>query len=208
VSRKREQLHGKKPVLTGLLLMALVYGGVEASRAFGTFNKIEFVVLGGLILAWIPVLLGTLTLRKERPEFEYAFYGAAVSVVALFAQSGLGLKNFLDNMGEQTFIQLDVMFFGYIALLGMVFVYRMMMKGINGQAGEGSGKKASTEWKTVWLVGLIVIFAGLLFLPLAGLFSLAVEKIVTAVIVLVIMGTELYWCGYINRGALALEKKR
>jgi hypothetical protein len=201
-------LHGKKPVLTGLLLMALVYGGVEAARAVGTYNKVEFVALAGLILSWIPILLGTLTLRKERHEYEYAFYAAVVSVVALFAQTGLGLKNYLNNMGDQTFFQFGVMFFGYIALLGMVFVYRMMMKGIYSQIEEGSGKKAPAEWKTVWMVGLIVIFAGILFLPLAGLFSSAIEKIVSAVIILIVLVTQVYWCGYINKGALALQKKR
>ena len=208
MSRKRELLHGKKPVLTGLLLMALVYGGVQAARVFGTYNKIEFAALAGLILSWVPILLGTLTLRKERHEYEYAFYAAVVSVVALFGQTGLGLKNYLNNMGDQTFFQFGVMFLGYIALLGMVFVYRMMMKGVYSQGEEGSGKKASAEWKTVWMVGLIVIFAGILFLPLAGLFSSAIEKIVSAVIILIVLGTQFYWCGYINKGALALQKKR
>lgn len=208
MSNKREIMHGRRPVLLGLLLMALVYGAVSAARTFGVDNKIEFVGLAGLVIAWLPILLGTLTLRKERPEFEYAFLGAIVSVVALFAETGLGVKNFLNNMAEQTFIQFDVMFFGYIALLGMVFVYRMMMKGMVGLATDKSDKKIASEWKTVWLVGLIIIFAGTLFLPVATLFSAALEKIMSAILILVVMGTELYWCNYINKGAHALQKKR
>lgn len=208
MSKKREILHGLKPVLLGLLLMALVYGAIAAARTFGADNKLEFVALAGLILAWLPVLLGTLTLRKEKPEFEYAFIISIVSLVGLFAQTGLGLKNFLNNMEEQTFIQFDVMFFGYIALLGMVILYRMMMKGISGLSGEKSDKTKSAEWKTVWLVGLIIIFAGTLFIPVATLFSETIEKIMAGIVILIVMGTELYWCRYINKATHALQKKR
>ncbi|MBV5342649.1 hypothetical protein JZU68_03215, partial [bacterium] len=73
-------------------------------------------------------------------------------------------------MEEQTFIQFDVMFFGYIALLGMVVLYRMMMKGINVISGEKSEEKATEEWKTIWLVGMIIIAAGTLFIPISALF--------------------------------------
>lgn len=208
MSKKREILHGLKPILLGLLLMALVYAAIAATRTFGADNKLEFVALAGLILAWLPVLLGTLILRKERPEFEYAFIVSIVSLVALFAQTGLGLKNFLNNMEEQTFIQFDVMFFGYIGLLGMVILYRMMMKGISGLSGEKSDKTKSAEWKTVWLVGLIIIFAGTLFIPVATLFSETIEKIMAGTVILIVVGTELYWCRYINKGARALQKKR
>jgi len=208
VSKRREVFHGLKPVLLGLLLMALVYAVAAAAGTFGADNKIQFVALGGLILAWLPVVMGTLIMRKERPEFRYAFFASVVSVVALFAETGLGIKNYLNNMGNQTFIQFDVMFFGYIALLGMVIVYRMMMKGISGLSEEKADKKSSSEWKTVWLVGLIVIFAGTLFIPVATLFSGAIEKIMTGVIILIVIGAELYLCGYINRGYHALQKRR
>ena len=208
VSKKQEILHGYKPVLLGLLLMALVYAAIAATRTFGTDNKLEFVALAGLVLAWLPVLLGTLMMRKERPEFQFAFVVSIVSVVALFAQTGMGIKNFLNNMEEQTFIQFDVMFFGYIALLGMVAIYRMMMKGISKLSGSKSDKKTSEEWKTVWLVGLIIIFAGTLFIPVATLFSDTIEKIMAGVVILIVLGTELYWCRYINKSAHALQKKR
>jgi undecaprenyl pyrophosphate phosphatase UppP len=208
VSKKREILHGYKLVLLGLLLMALVYAAIAATRTFGADNKLEFVALAGLIVAWLPVLLGTLMLRKESPQFEYTFIVSIVSLVALFAQTGMGIKNFLNNMEEQTFIQFDVMFFGYIALLGMVVIYRMMMRGVFGLSGGKSDKKTSEEWKTVWLVGLIVIFAGTLFIPVATLFSSAIEKIMAGLVILIVLGAELYWCGYINKSAQALQKKR
>lgn len=208
MSKKREISHGLMPVLLGLLLMALVYAVAAAARSFGVDNKIEFVALGGLILAWLPVLFGTLILRKERPEFGYAFFASIVSLVALFAETGLAVRNFLDNMKEQTFIQFDVMFLGYIALLCMVIVFRMMMKGINGLSTEKTAKKPSSEWKTVWLVGLILIFSGTLFLPVATLFSSAIAKATSAIVILIVLGTELYWCGYINKGSHALRKKR
>jgi hypothetical protein len=208
VSKRREVFHGLKPVLLGLLLMALVYAVAAATGTFGADNKIRFIALGGLILAWLPVVMGTLIMRKERPAFEYAFFTSVVSLVALFAETGLGMKNYLNNMGNQTFIQFDVMFFGYIALVGMMIVYRMMMKGISELSTEKADKKTTTEWKTVWLVSLIVIFAGTLFIPVATLFSGAMEKAMTGVIVLIVIGTELYLCGYINKGYHALQKKR
>ncbi len=208
MSNKREILHERKPILLGLMLMAFVYAVIAAARTFGADNKLEFVALAGLILSWLPILWGTLMLRKEKPVFEYAFIVSIVSLVALFAQTGLGIKNFLDNMGEQTFIQFDVMFFGYIALLGMVAVYRMMMKGIDVLAAEKSDKTASAEWKTVWLVGLIIIFAGTLFIPLATLFPSVIEKVLAGLVILVVVGTEMYWCRYINMSARALQKKR
>jgi hypothetical protein len=203
VNKKQEILHGYKPILLGLLLMAIVYGAIAATRTFSADNKLEFVALAGLILSWLPVLWGTLMLRKERPEFEYGFIISIVSLVALFAQTGLGIKNFLNNMEEQTFIQFDVMFFGYIALLGMVVLYRMMMKGINRMSGEKSDKKVAEEWKTVWLVGLIIIAGGTLFIPLSALFPSIVEKIVGGLVILIIVGTELYWYQYIKRNAQA-----
>jgi hypothetical protein len=208
VSNKREILSGQKPVLLGLMLMALVYAAIAVARTFGADNKLEFVALAGLILSWLLVLWGTLMLRKERPEFEYAFIISIVSLVALFAQTGLGIKNFLDNMAEQTFIQFDVMFFSYIALLGMVVLYRMMMKGIDGLTVEKSDKSTAAEWKTVWLVGLIIISAGTLFIPVTALFPNIIEKLLAGVVILIVVGTELYWCGYINKSALALKKKR
>lgn len=208
MSKKREIMRERKPILLGLLIMAIFYATIAAARTFGADNKLEFVVLAGLILSWLPILWGTVMLRKERPEFEYAFIVSVLSLVALFAQTGLGIKNFLDNMAEQTFIQFDVMFFGYIALLGMVIVYRLMMKGIAGLTGEKSDKSPSTEWKTVWLVGLIVIFAGTLFIPLAALFSDIIKIALAGLVILVVIGTELYWCNYINKLALALQKKR
>lgn len=208
MSNKREILHERKPILLGLMLMAFVYAVIAAARTFGADNKLEFVALAGLILSWLPILWGTLMLRKEKPVFEYAFIVSIVSLVALFAQTGLGIKNFLDNMEEQTFIQFDVMFFGYIALLGMVAVYRMMMKGIDVLAAEKSDKTASAEWKTVWLVGLIIIFAGTLFIPLATLFPSVIEKVLAGLVILVVVGTEMYWCRYINMSARALHKKR
>ncbi len=208
MSKKREILHERKPILLGLVLMALVYAAIAASRTFGADNKLEFVALAGLIVSWLSILWGTLMLRKERPEFEYAFIVSIISIVALFAQTGLGIKNFLNNMEEQTFIQFDVMFFGYIALLGMVALYRMMMKGIDGLVADKSDKSAPMEWKTVWLVGLIIIFAGTLFIPLATLFPSIIEKVLAGLVILIVIGTELYWCRYINKSALALQKKR
>lgn len=208
MSRKQEIMHGQNPVLLGLLLMALVYAAIAAARTFGIDNKLEFVALAGLIVAWLPVALGTLMLRKEKQEFEYAFFIAVVSLVALFAQTGLGVKNFLNNMAEQTFIQFDVMFFGYIALLGMVVVYRLMMKGIAGLAAEKADKKPSTEWKSVWLIGLIVIAAGTLFVPVTALFSGILSKAMAGIVILVVLGAELYWCRYVNRSGHALHKKR
>ena len=209
MSKKREILHERKPILLGLLLMAFVYAAIAATRTFGADNKLEFVALAGLILSWLPILWGTVLLRKERPEFEYAFLISIVSLVAIFVQTGLGVKNFLNNMEEQTFIQFDVMFFGYIALLGMVALYRMMMKGISGLAGEKSDKKNTpAEWKTVWLVGLIIIFAGTLFIPIATLFPNIIGKLLTGLVVLIVVGTELYWCRFINSSAQALQKKR
>jgi hypothetical protein len=208
VSRRQGIMNGFKPILLGLMLMAIVYAAIAGVRTFGADNKLEFVALGGLILAWVPILLGTLILRKKRPEFGYAFYASIISLVALFAQTGLGVKNFLNNMDEQTFIQFDVMFFGYIALLGMVTVYRMMMKGINGLADEKSDKKPTTEWKTVWLVGLIIIFSGTLFIPVATLFSGVIQKIMSGVVILIVVGTEFYLCRYINKSVYGLLKKR
>jgi hypothetical protein len=207
VSKKQEILHGYKLVLLGLLIMALVYAAIAATRTLGTHNKLEFVALAGLILAWVPVLLGTLMLRKKRPEFQFSVIVSIVSMVALFAQTGMGIKNFLNNMAEQTFIQFDVMFLGYIALLGMVVLYRMMMKGIHGLASEKSDKKLTVEWKTVWLVGLIVIFAGTLFIPVATLFSDTIEKIMAGGVILIVLGAELYWCRYINKCAYSLHKR-
>lgn len=208
MSKKREILHGQKPVLMGLLLMALVYAAIAATRTFGANNKLEFVALAGLILSWLLVLWGTLILRKVRPEFEYAFIVSIVSLVALFAQTALGIKNFLNNMEEQTFIQFDVMFFGYIALLGMVVVYRLMMQANNRLLGENSEKKPTEEWKNVWLVGLIIIAAGTLFIPLATLFPNIIEKILAGIVILLVVGTELYWYQHIKSSAHALQKKR
>jgi hypothetical protein len=206
VNKKQEILHGYKPILLGLLLMAIVYAAIAAARTFGADNKLEFAALAGLILSWLPVLWGTLMLRKERLEFEYGFIISIVSLVALFAQTGLGLKNFLNNMEEQTFIQFDVMFFGYIALLGMLALYRMMMKGINIMSGEKSDKKATEEWKTVWLVGMIIIAAGTLFIPISALFPSIVEKILGGLVILVVVGTEVYWYQYTKGRAQALIK--
>jgi hypothetical protein len=208
VSKKREILHERKPILLGLIMMTFVYAAIAAARTFDADIKLEFVALVGLILSWLPVLWGSLMLRKTRPEFETALIISIVSLVALFIQTGIGIKNFLDNMAEQTFIQFDVMFFGYIALLGMVALYRVMMKGIDGMAGGKSDKESSAEWKTVWLVGLIVIFAGTLFIPLATLFSGIIKLLLAIVVILVVVGVELYWCRYINISAYALSKKR
>lgn len=208
MSKRRETLHGLMPVLLGLLLMAFVYAAAAAARTIGADNKIEFVALGGLILAWLPVLFGSLLLRKEKQEFEIAFYTSIVSLVALFAEAGLGVKNFLNNMAEQTFIQFDVMFFGYIGLLGMVILYRMTMKGISKTSGEKPDKKTASEWKAVWLIGLIVIFAGTLFIPVATLFSGSLAKMMSVTVILVVLATELYWCRYIYKGYHALQKKR
>jgi len=208
VSKKREILHERKPILLGLMMMAFVYAAIAVARTFNADNKLEFVALAGLILSWLPVLWGSLMLRKSRPEFETAFIISIASLVALFIQTGLGIKNFLDNMEEQTFIQFDVMFFGYIALLGMVIIYRKMMKGIDGLAGGKSDKDTPSEWKTVWLIGLIVIFAGTLFIPIATLFSGIIEKALAGIVIVIVVGAELYWCRYINKSALALSKKR
>jgi len=208
VSRKQGILHGQQPILLGLLLMALVYAAISAARTFGIDNKLEFVALGGLILAWASVLLGTLMMRKERPEFGVAFFVAIVSLASLFAQTGLGVKNFLNNMADQTFIQFDVMFFGYIALLGMAIVYRMMMKGIHGLLAEKSEKKTGSEWKSIWLVGLIIIFAGTLFIPVTTLFSAALSKIMAGIVILIVLGMELFWCQRVYKAAHLLHKKR
>ncbi len=208
MNKKQEILHGHKPILLGLLLMAIVYAAIAATRTFGADTKLEFVALAGLILSWLPVLWGTLMLRKERPEFEYGFIISIVSLVALFAQTGLAIKNFLNNMEEQTFIQFDVMFFGYIALLCMVVLYRMMMKGISRLSAEKSDKQATEEWKTIWLVGLIVIAAGTLFIPISALFPSIIEKILGGLVILVVIGTEIYWYQYIKGRARAFLKKR
>jgi hypothetical protein len=84
----------------------------------------------------------------------------------------------------------------------------MMMKGISRLSGEKSDKKTTEEWKTVWLVGLIIIAAGTLFIPIATLFPNIIEQILAGLVILVVIGTELYWCRYINRSAQALQKKR
>lgn len=208
MSRKQGILHGQQPVLLGLILMALVYAAISAARTFGVDTKLEFVALGGLMIAWASVLLGTLMMRKETPEFEVAFYVSIVSLASLFVQTGLGVKNFLNNMADQTFIQFDVMFFGYIALLGMVIVYRMMMKGIHALSVEKTDKKASGEWKSIWLIGLIVIFAGTLFIPVTALFSGALSTVMAAVIILIVLGMEFFWCQQVNKSARLLQKKR
>lgn len=208
MSRKQGILHGQQPIIMGLILMALVYAAISAARTFGIDTKLEFVALGGLMVAWASVLLGTLMMRKERPEFEVAFYVSIVSLASLFVQTGLGVKNFLNNMAEQTFIQFDVMFFGYIALLGMVIVYRMMMKGIHGLATEKADKIAGGEWKSVWLAGLIIIFAGTLFIPVTVLFSGALSKIMAGAVILLVLGMELFWCQQVAKAARPLHKKR
>ena len=208
MSRRQEILHGQKPIFLGLLLMAIIYAAISALSIFGVDNRVEFVALGGLILAWLPVLFGTLQLRKEKLEFKYAFYLSIGSLVALFAQTGLGIKNFLNNMDAQTFIQFDVMFFGYIAFLGMMVLYRLMMKGLNILFAENAQSAPTGEWKSVWLIGLIIIFAGTLFIPVTTLFGGVIAKLMAGVVILIVLGTEMYLCGYINKSANALQKRR
>lgn len=208
MSRRQEIVHGQKPIILGLLLMAIVYAAIAGLRTFGIDNRVEFVALGGLVLAWLPILFGTLQLRKEKPEFEYAFYLSIISLVALFAQTGFGIRNFLNGMKEQTFIQFDVMLFGYIAFLGMIVLYRLMMKGLSDLNAEKTESKPTVEWKSIWLIGLIIIFAGTLFIPVTTLFAGVISKLMAAVVILMVLVTEMYLCGYINKSAHALQKRR
>ena len=207
MNKQKSVLHGLKPVIIGLLLMAVVYAGAAGARVFGASNKIEFLAIAGLGVAWLAALAGTFLLRKTRPEFEYAFFTSIVSIVALVTQGGMGVKNYLNNMQEQSFIQIDVMLFGYIALLGMVILYRLLMQGIAGlMADKHAG--AGSDWKSTWIIGLVLIFAGTLFLPVATMFAGTVKLILSAVVILAIIIVEIYLCMYITRSGNKLQKKR
>jgi hypothetical protein len=208
VNKRQSVLHGLKPAIMGLLLMALVYAGAAGARAFGAGNKIEFLAIAGLGVAWLVALAGTFLLRKTRPEFEYAFFTSIVSIVALITQGGMGAKNYLNNMQEQSFIQIDVMLFGYIALLGMVVLYRLLMKGIAGLIADKHEGKAGLDWKPSWIIGLVLIFAGTLFLPVATMFAGTVKLILSAAVILLMIIVEIYLCMYITRSGKKFQKKR
>ncbi len=208
MNKRQSVLHGLKPTIIGLLLMAVVYAGAAGARVFGASNKIEFLAIAGLGVAWLAALAGTFLLRKTRPEFEYAFFTSIVSIVALVTQGGMGAKNYLNNMQEQSFIQIDVMLFGYIALLGMVILYRLLMQGMAGLMADKHAGEAGSDWKSTWITGLVLIFAGTLFLPVATMFAGTVKLILSAVVILVIIIVEIYLCTYITRSGNKLQKKR
>jgi len=208
VSKNQNILKGIKPALWGLILMALVYAGAAAARTFGGSNKVEVAAIAGLGLAWLIVMAGTFFLRKVRPEFEYAFFASIVSVIALLTQGGLGIKNHLNNMNEQSFIQIDVMFFGYIALLAMIIVYRLLMQGLAGEISENKDGKNAYDWKSTWVISLVLIFAGTLILPIASLFGSTTKLALSAVVILIILIVEVNLCLNILNGAKKLQKKR
>lgn len=208
MSKNQNTSRGIKTALWGLILMALVYAGASAGRIQGADNKVEVAAIAGLGVSWLIVMAGTFLARKERPEFEYAFFASIVSVISLLAQGGLGIKNYFSNMDAQSFIQIDVMFFGYIALLAMVIVYRLLMRGLAGILSESQNGKDAYDWKSAWAVSLVLIFAGTLVLPVVTLLGATVKLALSAVVILLIVVVEVNLCLNIMRNAKKLQKKR
>ena len=208
MKKSRQIAQGIQPILLGFMVMAVAYLGVAAGRILELGNKMEFAGVAVVMLGWCFIGLGSFFLKKEKAEFTAVFYFSAASLLSLAVQGGLAVLHHHQNMGDQTFIQFDVMFFGYIGLLCMMGAYRIMMKIMAETTEKSSTAKKTRDWKGIWVVCLVIIFAGTLFLPLAMMFSTAVSYLLTALIALVVFGTEAYLCLFIQRGYQAKLKKR
>ena len=206
MKKKHNILQGIKPAVMGLAFMALVYAGAAALRIPGIDNKFEFAGVAGLCLAWLPIIYGMYLIRREAPAFRSAFALAAAGLLASILQGGLAAWRFLGGMGEQTFLQFEVLFAGYLALLAMLAVYRTLLKGIAAWSSVDK-EKPQTDWKGGFMAALVLILAATLFLPLASMFDGAVKLAAFGGAILIILLSELYLCWAVSKGANALSAK-
>lgn len=200
MKKKHNILRGMRPAVLGLALMAAVYAGTAALRIPGIDNKFEFAGAAGIALAWLPVLYGLFLIRRERVQFRTAMFMAAGGVLAAGLHGALAGWRFLGGMGEQTFLQVEVMFFGYLSFLAMMCVYWLLLKGIAAWNAVDQEKPAG-DWKGGYLAALVLIFAATLYLPLASMFDGALRLGTSGAAIAIIFFSELYLCLAVLRSA-------
>lgn len=205
MKKKHNILQGIKPAVLGLTLMALVYAGTAALRIPGIDNKFEFAGVAGLCLAWMPIIYGAFRIRREAPSLHSAYVVAVLGLLAAVLQGGLAAWRFLSGMGEQTFLQIEVLFAGYLSLLAMLGVFRLLLKGEAAWASVDR-EKPKTDWKGGYMAALVLILAATLFLPLASMFDGMVKIAAFAGAILIILLSELYLSWAVSRGAKALSE--
>ena len=206
MKKKHNILQGIKPAVLGLAFMALVYAGAAALRIPGIDNKFEFAGVAGLCVAWLPVIYGTFLIRREAPSFNTAFMLAVSGLLASVLEGGLAAWRFLGGMGEQTFLQIEVLFAGYLALLAMFGVFAALLKGVAAW-GAVDKENPKADWKAGFVAALVLVMAATLFLPLASMFDGTIKLAAFAGAILIILLSELYLCWAVSRGAKPLAAK-
>lgn len=208
MKKKENRIKGIKMAVTGLLVIAAVNALTGGLHVYKTIVLAEAAAIAVMLVAWVIVFMGVKTAGRLKKEFHDAYIIAGVSLAAVLAQGGLAAKYVLiDKMGTQAFIDFFVLLMYYISILGMIFTYRLLLKGTNEMVLDSSGRKKYISWEKPWRRGAVSIMACLLLLPLAALLPEIAKIIASAAIIIFAFFIQLYMCGFIRQGYDFLEEK-
>jgi hypothetical protein len=161
LSKQGYYLTGLKLISAGIFILALEQAALAVLRAWKYYAFGEFAAQFLVLIGWLFILGGILSAASYRPEFLRVRTAAILCTVCSAAAIALAVYNYRSGMANQTFIEVKVLFLGYLSTIGLVFTYAQLMKGLaalGGKSGQSSyAKTCRYTWKPVVVTVLLIM---------------------------------------------------
>lgn len=197
MSRDRYRILGLKVAVIGLVIIALDVLCLQAVRMFGTRNMAEFGYFAGLLLAWLLVLLGTLKIRQYHFAFARVMIAAGIMIVVVGVEAIMAYNNVQSNLGNQAYIQFNVMFMNYLTIIGTFYAYYRLLQGASSLAKRNDGTKVALKCDGRGKGSFAIIIMCYILIPISHMFDLYVEYWATGVLGIIALVAQLRLCWFI-----------
>jgi hypothetical protein len=180
--------------VAGLVIIALDTLALQAVRMLATVTAAEFIYIGIILFAWFLILLGTDSIKRLHAAFARAMICAAVMMAVTFIELMIAYHNYAIELGEEAFIQFNVMLANYITIMGLFYTYYSMLQGAEVVARIEKANKLSAKCAGRGRLCFAGIIACYVVIPIAGMFDPIVDYILTGVLGITALLLQLWMC--------------
>lgn len=193
-------LSGLRLIAAGIFLAALVSAARAGLRAWQFYAYGEFGAQVLLLISWLFILGGVVSMAGYRPEFARVRLTAVVCVVLYAGAIALSFYNYRAGMDSQTFVEIKVVLLEYLAAIGMLYTYYNMMKGLAAVGGKTGQSKFAKACRDTYKPVIITVIIMMVLEPAASIFPEYVEWAVTGICAVISFVFVMRIFALINKG--------
>lgn len=206
---------GMSLILAGLLLIAFDIAVLELVRVAGYYLVSEGLTILIMGFGFYLVFRGVIPLREGAIEYQKIYVTSIACMVLMFLQLALTLINVMKSLGYQAFIDITTVFIWYVAIMGMLYIYFLLMSRNSVTEMKMGTASKSTLHSGNWIKTYLLILIALALLPFMKVFWLPLTWVLTIILAIVFIWPQLTMCGWIgaaydnvNGGLLAVKDEK